>query len=136
MKVVLCRWLFFCSCIYGLLLLTPQYFLEQQINRDYPPAISHPEYFYGFLGVALSWQLAFLLIATDPIRYQWFMPIAVVEKFSFGIAGVLLYWTGRMPIAVLVFCVIDMIWGILFLWAFFYLRRLHSSSVSPTPPAS
>ncbi len=41
------------AAVYGILALAPQYFLEQQVNRDFPPAITHPEYFYGFVGLAL-----------------------------------------------------------------------------------
>ena len=37
--------------------------MEARVGRDYPPAITHPEYFYGFLGVAAAWQVAFLVIA-------------------------------------------------------------------------
>lgn len=50
------RYLFCFAAIYGFLVLVPQYFLEEHIGRDYPPPITHPEHFYGFLGVALAWQ--------------------------------------------------------------------------------
>ena len=51
-------------------MLVPQYFLEQKVGIDYPPAITHPEYFYGFLGVAIAWQVAFLIIGQDPLRFR------------------------------------------------------------------
>ena len=60
------RRLFWFAGIYGLAVLTPQYLMERRIGIDFPPEISHPEYFYGFVGVALAWQVAFLVIATDP----------------------------------------------------------------------
>ena len=53
------------AAIYGLIVLVPQYFMEGKIGRDTPPPITHAEYFYGFVGVALAWQPAFLLIARD-----------------------------------------------------------------------
>jgi len=56
--------------VYGFLALLPQYFMEQQIGRDYPPPITHPETFYGFIGIALAWQAAFLVIARDPVRFR------------------------------------------------------------------
>ena len=56
--------------IYGLIVMLPQYFLEQRIGRDAPPAITHPEYFYGFIGVVVAWQLCFLAIARDPVRLR------------------------------------------------------------------
>ena len=29
--------------IYGLIVMLPQYFLEDRIGRDYPPPITHPD---------------------------------------------------------------------------------------------
>jgi hypothetical protein len=60
------RRLFLIAGSYGLLVLTPQYLLEGRIGRDQPPAITHPEYFYGFVGLGMAWQFAFLVIARDP----------------------------------------------------------------------
>jgi hypothetical protein len=49
--------------IYGVLVLFPLYFMEESTGREHPPAISHPEYYYGFIGVALAWQVVFLVVA-------------------------------------------------------------------------
>ena len=54
------RWVFRIAGIYGLIVLVPQYFMEGRMGADYPPAITHPEYYYGFLGVGVAWQIAFL----------------------------------------------------------------------------
>jgi hypothetical protein len=113
------RWVFAIAGVYGLLVLTPQYFMETQIGRDYPPAITHPEYFYGFTGVALSWQLAFLVIAGDPARYRPLMLPAVVEKATFGIAAWVLLAQQRIPNLIVVFATLDLIFGGLFIAAFF-----------------
>jgi len=51
---------FLVAGIYGLIVLLPLYFMEAQTGRDYPPPITHPEYYYGFIGVAVAWQLVFL----------------------------------------------------------------------------
>jgi hypothetical protein len=59
---------FWCASVWGFLVLTPLYFLADRIGREYPPAINHPEFYYGFVGVALAWQIAFVVIATDPAR--------------------------------------------------------------------
>ncbi len=45
---------FLVAGVYGLAVLFPQYFMEGQTGRDFPPPINHPEYFYGFIGVALA----------------------------------------------------------------------------------
>jgi hypothetical protein len=66
--------------IYGLIFLLPLYFLEARTGRDYPPPITHPEYYYGFIGVAVAWQLVFLVMSRDPIRYRALMIPSMVEK--------------------------------------------------------
>lgn len=45
--------------IVGLLEIIPWYFLESTVNRMQPPAITHPEFYSAFVGIALAWQLAF-----------------------------------------------------------------------------
>ena len=115
------RWLFRIAGVYGLVVLVPQYFLEGRLGRDYPPPITHPEHFYGFLGVALAWQIAFLVIAMDPARHRPLMPAAAVEKATFGIAAVVLFARGRAAMPVLAFGLVDLALGALFLIAW---RRL------------
>jgi hypothetical protein len=51
------RWVFRMAALYEFIVLLPLYGLEARIGRDTPPAITHPEYFYGFIGVALVMQL-------------------------------------------------------------------------------
>jgi hypothetical protein len=111
------RWLFRIAGVYGLAVLLPQYFLEGRIGQDYPPPITHPEHFYGFLGAAIAWQIAFLVLATDPVRYRPLMPVAFVEKATFGVAGVALFALGRAAAPVLGFGLIDLTLGALFLIA-------------------
>jgi hypothetical protein len=108
------RWVFLTSGIYGLLVLTPMYFTEARYGLDHPPAVTHPEFYYGFLGVAIAWQVTFLLIASDPARYRPIMLAAVIEKASFAIAVPILYSMGRSPAEMLVASMIDAIWAIMF----------------------
>lgn len=112
------RWVFRIAGIYGLIVLVPQYFLEEQIGRDDPPPITHPEHFYGFLGVAVAWQVAFLIIALDPVRYRPMMIPAILEKAAFAIAAPLLFAQQRISGIVLGFGIVDLVWGILFAVAF------------------
>src|ERR1044072_3931390 len=74
------RRLFWFAGFYGLVVVLPQYFLEDRVGRDYPPATTHPEYFSGFIGVALAWQVAFLIIAMAPARSRPLIIPAVIEK--------------------------------------------------------
>lgn len=113
----LASWIYGIAGITGILVLAPQYFLEQQVNRDFPPAITHPEYFYGFVGLALVWQFAFLLISRDPVRYRPLMPITWLEKLSFGGAAVVLMQMGRVPTVIFAMGLIDLTLGALFMLA-------------------
>jgi hypothetical protein len=106
------------AAIYGLVALLPQYFLEARIGRDFPPAITHPEHFYGFVGLALAWQLAFLVIARDPVRYRALMPVAMLEKLAFGGAAVVLFALHRTPWPVLAVGAVDLVLAALFLMAY------------------
>ena len=104
--------------IYGLIVLAPQVFLEHRIGLDEPPAITHPEFFYGFLGVGLAWQVAFVIMAQSPDQYRPLMIAAMIEKFSFGLTVPVLYAFGRASRTVLAFSVIDLALGVLFVEAF------------------
>ena len=106
--------------IYGLVALLPQLFLEQRIGRDNPPAITHPEYFYGFLLVTIAWQVAFLVIASDPVRFRPLMLVAaLLEKFPFALTMFGMVAAGRVASAVTLFAAIDVILGVLFLVSWF-----------------
>lgn len=39
------RVVFMIAGIYGLIVMTPQYFLEAKTGQDFPPAITHPEFY-------------------------------------------------------------------------------------------
>ena len=116
------RWVFRIAGIYGLIVLVPQYFMEAQFGQTYPPLITHPEFFYGFIGIAIAWQVVFLLIAQDPIRYRLVIIPGILEKFSFGIAALILNAQGRLspsPVGPLGGALVDLVLGTLFLVAFY-----------------
>ena len=100
--------------IYGLIVLVPQFFLEAKTGRDFPPTINHPEYYYGFIGVAVAWQFVFLVLARNPQRYRPMMIPAILEKAGFGIAVVVLFLGNRVSSFMLGPALIDMILGVLF----------------------
>ncbi|MEK6284972.1 MAG: hypothetical protein AABO57_04460 [Acidobacteriota bacterium] len=117
------RLLYVVAGIYGLVLLVPQYFTEAKTGRDFPPAITHPEFYYGFLGVAISWQIAFLVVSRDPVRFRAIMIPSILEKFTFGIAVLLLFIQQRTSSLTLTFGTIDLIFGALFCVAYVRLER-------------
>ena len=109
---------FLIAGIYGLLVLTPLYFLEDTIGQQTPPAITHPEYFYGFAGVGLAWQVLFLLLSRDPARYRVMILPSVLEKVSYGIALAVLFLQHRIPQRVLAVGSGDWIFAVLFVTAY------------------
>jgi hypothetical protein len=109
---------FWVAGIWGLLVITPLYFMFDLIGRRDPPAITHPGFYYGFVGVAVAWQIAFLVIARDPVRLRPMMIPSVLEKFTYGIAVVALVMQGRMHRSDLVFAATDSILGLLFVIAY------------------
>ena len=118
--MIFARRVFTFGGIWGLAILITHAFLEGRVGRDHPPAITHPEYFYGFVGIGIVWQIAFLVISRDPVRYRPLMLVAVMEKASFFIATVTLYSLGRLHLEMLGAGVLDMMLGALFFVA--YLR--------------
>lgn len=113
------KYTFLVAGIYGLLVLVPQYFLEKQIGIDTPPAITHPEFFYGFLGVAIAFQLVFIVISGDPQKYRMLILPSIVEKFSFVIAAAVLIANGRLEGPVIYGAAIDLVLGLLFIVSWF-----------------
>jgi len=82
------------AAAYGFISLLPLYFLIGRVGHDAPPPITHPEFYYGFLGVTLLWQIVFVLIARDPLRYRPIMPLAILEKFVYSVPVFMLFLTG------------------------------------------
>jgi hypothetical protein len=108
---------FWVAGIWGVLVIAPLYFIFDLIGKQDPPAITHPGFYYGFVGCALAWQIAFLFIAREPVRLRPMMIPSVVEKITFGAAVVALVMQGRMHRADLVFAGTDLTLGVLFVAA-------------------
>jgi hypothetical protein len=109
---------FWIAAIWGLLVLTPLYFMFNLIGRQDPPPITHPAFYYGFVGAALVWQIAFMIIATDPARFRPIIVAAIVEKFTYASALTVLYLRGRLHASDLTFAGTDLLLGVLFIVAF------------------
>lgn len=104
--------------IWGLAVVTPLYFMFDLVGRQYPPAITHADMYYGFVGVTLIWQIAFLMIATDPVRYRLMMVAAILEKFSYIATMTTLYLKGQLQLGQYAVAGPDSILAVLFVLAF------------------
>ena len=110
------------AAIWGVLVITPLYFLFDVIGRNDPPTITHPGFFYGFVGTALAWQFAFFFISSDPARYRPLIIPSIFEKFSYGAAVIVLVLQSRMRSSDLIFAGADLLLGVLFVIAYFEAR--------------
>src|SRR4051812_12910906 len=113
------RWVFLLAGVSGVLMILPLY-LEDRFFQDYPPAINRPEFYYGFAGVCLAWQVMFLVIGSDPVRYRMAMLPAMLEKASFAGTIPVLYFLGRVSPIWLGFASMDTTWLVLFVAAYLW----------------
>jgi hypothetical protein len=118
-SVWLIRGLFWCAAALGLAFNLPKYFLLEQIGRDSPPPVTHPEYCYGFLGLGVAWQLGFVLIGVDPVRYRPFMLLGALEKALVGFSSVFLYVANEVGWKVFIFGLLDVLLAALFVGGWF-----------------
>lgn len=88
------RIVFIAAGVWGIVVLTPLYFLVDVTGRQYAPPTDYPGFFYGFLSVAIAWQIAFLVIGSSPERFRPFMIPAIVEKL--GYVGTLVVLAARV----------------------------------------
>ena len=93
--MIFARRVFNLAAIYGFVSLIPMFFLERRLMERMPPALTHPEFYYGFAGVALAWQVLFVFIAREPARLRPAMLPAVLEKLSWGVAVLALVAAGE-----------------------------------------
>jgi hypothetical protein len=111
------RRVFGLAAVYGFVSLVPMYFLERRLMERMPPALTHPEFYYGFVGLALAWQVLFVLIAREPARLRPAMLPAVLEKLSWGVGVLVLVSQGRMGNFFVPAAIIDLVLGALFIAA-------------------
>ena len=129
------RWTFGIASAYGVLTLVPMFFFEPLIAARNPPALTHPEFFYGFLGLALAFQLLFGAIAWQPKRLVAAIPAAVAEKYLYAIAvGVLILLHRVHDPTTAGFAVVDTVLGTLFLLSFVRLRHRASETETAVSP--
>ncbi|HLJ86269.1 MAG TPA: hypothetical protein VKZ53_05565 [Candidatus Angelobacter sp.] len=100
--------------VWGILVLTPLFFLLDMVGRQDPPPVTHPAFYYGFASTAWAFQVAFLIIGSNPLRFRPLMIPSMIEKFGYAIALVILYLQARVNPRDLVFGGVDFLLGVLF----------------------
>jgi hypothetical protein len=124
------RIVFLVAGIYGIIVLLPGFFGEKMLAEKMPPAITHLEFYYGFFGVGIAWQVAFLIISRDPQRFRPIIPAAILEKLTYCVACAVLFALGRVPLIIALGGAGDFILGTLFTIAYFRLSAAHLSSIA------
>jgi len=113
------RIVFWIAGIWGVLVLTPLYFIFDMISRNDPPPITHPAFYYGFVSIGLAFQFVFFVIAKDPVRLRPMMIPSVIEKVGYGATLLVLFLQNRLHSQDLALGGVDVLFGVLFLVAFF-----------------
>jgi hypothetical protein len=114
---------FILAGVWGVVVLVPLYFLVDITGTPWPAPASYPHFFYGFISVALAWQLAFLIIGANPERYRLLMIPAILEKLGHVATVGTLYWRGAISIDAALTAAPDFLLGILFVVAFAATKR-------------
>jgi hypothetical protein len=113
------RVVFTIAGVWGVLIMTPLYFTFDAVGRAYPPPITHPDLYYGFIGVTLAWQIAFLVIGSNPVRYRTIMLAGILEKALYVGTMIVLYFQGQLqPGQAAAIIVPDGVLGFLFVASF------------------
>jgi hypothetical protein len=120
------KYLFYIAGIWGILVLTPLFFIFDRIGQQDPPPVTHPLFYYGFAGVALAWQFVFLAIGSNPVRFRPLMLVSILEKLGYFLPALVLFLQHRVhPADVLISCG-DALLAVLFIVA--YLKTPSSTS--------
>ena len=113
------KWVFTLGGLFGLIMITPLFFLEGEMARMSGAPISQPENYYGFVGVTFAWQLVYLVIGRNPAPYRPIMLLGALGKLIFAGACWTLAYQGRTPIFTAVIASPDILLAILFVVAWF-----------------
>jgi len=103
--------------IWGVGVLMPFYWLVDVTGRSYSAPTEYPHFFYGFLSVAMAWQIAFLLIGSSPGRFRPLMIPSILEKFGYVGTLAVLYWNAHISATDAQAAVPDLVLAILFVVA-------------------
>lgn len=112
------RTVFIGAGIWGIAVLMPLYWLIDITGRPYPPPADYPQFFYGFLSVALAWQVAFLIIGINPLFFRALMIPSILEKFGWVATLAVLYGRSRITAVDAQAAIPDLALGVLFVVAF------------------
>ena len=119
----LAKWTFRTAGVFGLIVMIPMLFVENLIEQIMPPPVNHPEFFYGFVVLNICWQILYLFLAKDPIRFRPMMIPAFLAKASAPVALIWLYLQRRISSQWITTSIMDGVFAILFLVSYWATRH-------------
>jgi hypothetical protein len=122
------RVVFIVAGVWGIAVLAPLWWLVDVTGREYHPSADGPQWFYGFVGVAFAWQVAFLVIGSNPSRFRPLMIAAILEKLGYVATLIVLYTRGRISAIDAQPAWPDLVLGLLFIAAFVKTRDLSGAT--------
>ena len=123
---------FVCAGIWGIGVLTPLYWLVDVSGRRYGVPTEYPQFYYGFLSVAMAWQIAFLIIGSNPARFRVLMIPGMLEKLGYVVGLTVLYQQARVTWADAQAAVPDFVLAILMMLAFVKTRPSMTYTLNTT----
>jgi len=111
------KWVFTIGGLFGLIMIAPLFFLEDQMAQMGGGPITHPENYYGFVGVTFAWQLVYLVIGRNPAPYRPIMLLGALGKVIFAASVWTLAFQGRTPVLTAVIASPDLLLAALFVMA-------------------
>lgn len=101
----------------------PTVLLRGDAETDTGTPLTHPDFYYGFVSVVISWQVAFLIVSRDPLRYRLLLPALLLKKLLYPAATYVLYAQGRVQRSTFAVASVDFVWLVLFVAVWVQLRR-------------
>jgi hypothetical protein len=120
---------FITAGVWGIVVLLLLNFLVDVTGRRYAPPTECPQFFYGFLFVAMAWQVGFLVVGSNPERFRLLMLPCTIEKLGFVATLVMLRSQDRISNADAAAVVPDLLLGLLFIAAFAKTRKMPDAAV-------
>jgi len=120
----LAKWIFLIAGILGLLSTIPLAFAEKAMG------VKQPEFYYGFIFLDICWQVLYLLLSSNPVRYRPMMIPAFLAKGSGTVALTWLYLLGRVSSQWIAIGTVDGVFAVLFLVAFWATRSESKKQVT------
>jgi hypothetical protein len=112
----LAKWVFASAGVMGLLSTVPLLFDENLMG------VRQAEFYYGFVCLDICWQVLYLFISSDPIRYRPLMIPAFLAKGSGTIALTWLYLLARVSTQWIAIGAVDGVFAVFFAIAYWSTR--------------